>query len=424
MSGLRFCMVTTFYPPHSFGGDGVAVQALARALVRRGHHVTVICDEDAYRALAPSPVEAAPEDDGVTVHRLRSRVGPLSILMTQQSGRPVVHGARIRRLIAEGDFDVVHFHNVSLVGGPGILDAGSGIRLYTAHEHWLVCPTHVLWRHRREPCAGRECFRCALAHRRPPQAWRYTGFFERQLAHVDAFIAMSEFSRAKHAEFGFPRPMEVIPGFLADVERAPRGQTAPYFLFAGRLEPLKGLEDVIPIFDRVDDASLVIAGEGTHRAALERLAAGNPRIRFIGQQPRQRLAVLQRDAVAAIMSSRGFETFGLAVIEAFAQGTPVIARRVGPLPELVDSNGAGETFDTTEELETAIRRLLDEPGLRDAAGTRARAAFVARYREDVVLPQYLELVERVTWARGRAQVQVPFVASDLVAAVSPMGHRA
>ena len=52
MTPLRFCMVTTFYPPRSFGGDAVAVQSLSRALVRAGHEVTVICDDDAYRTLS------------------------------------------------------------------------------------------------------------------------------------------------------------------------------------------------------------------------------------------------------------------------------------------------------------------------------------------------------------------------------------
>src|ERR1700682_4580848 len=45
--GLRFCFITTFYPPYNFGGDGIAVQRLARALIRRGHCVTVIHDVDA-----------------------------------------------------------------------------------------------------------------------------------------------------------------------------------------------------------------------------------------------------------------------------------------------------------------------------------------------------------------------------------------
>ena len=55
MSGLSFCHLTTFYPPHNFGGDGIGVQRLARALVRRGHRVTVVHDTDAYHSLHPAP---------------------------------------------------------------------------------------------------------------------------------------------------------------------------------------------------------------------------------------------------------------------------------------------------------------------------------------------------------------------------------
>jgi hypothetical protein len=52
MAGLRFCSLTTFYPPFNFGGDGIDVQRTARALDARGHHVTVILDVDAYQWLS------------------------------------------------------------------------------------------------------------------------------------------------------------------------------------------------------------------------------------------------------------------------------------------------------------------------------------------------------------------------------------
>jgi len=134
------------------------------------------------------------------------------------------------------------------------MSMGRGVTLYMAHEHWLVCPTHVLWRHMREVCTGRECLRCVATYRRPPQLWRYTGYLERQAEHVDAFIAMSEFSRNKHREFGFPRDMDVVPYFLPDIGEAGEAGAAgeagspherPYFLFVGRLEKIKGLDDVI-----------------------------------------------------------------------------------------------------------------------------------------------------------------------------------
>ena len=153
MSGPRICFVTTFYPPLHFGGDGIAVQRLARALSAQGLDVTVVHDADAYRALAHRPAagRCAEEDRGVRVVTLRTRMPLLSTLLTHQTGRPVVNRRRLSDVLAPGAFDVIVFNNVSLVGGPALFAyGGHAAKIYLAHEHWLVCPTHVLWRHRRE----------------------------------------------------------------------------------------------------------------------------------------------------------------------------------------------------------------------------------------------------------------------------------
>ena len=399
MTPLRFCMVTTFYPPRSFGGDAVAVQSLARALVRAGHHVTVVCDDDAYRTLSGNHDPIPPEhDDGVVVHRFASRLGAIAVGLTQQTGRPLVHGAALRRLLDDGRFDVIHFHNLSLVGGPAALAYGRGVKLYTAHEHWLVCPTHVLWRHRTEPCPARQCTRCQLSYGRPPQLWRHTGLLEQRLDHVDAFIALSRFSRDKHREFGFPRDMEVLSGFMRDPgppqEGAARSAERPYFLYVGRLESIKGLEDVVDAFATFDAADLVIAGEGTERLGLVARAAGNPRVRFVGFRTGAELSQLYTNAQAVIASSRGFETFGLSVIEAFSRGVPVLARRMGSYLELVENTGAGETFIDVADLQAAMHRMLADPARRRAMSASAYAHFRASFSEDVVVPRYLALVDR------------------------------
>ncbi|MDB4882086.1 MAG: hypothetical protein JWL95_852 [Gemmatimonadetes bacterium] len=398
MTSRRICMVTTFYPPRSFGGDGIAVQALARALVRRGHHVTVICDDDAYRTLSGVESDAPAEvEDGVVVHRLRSRLGSVAVGLTQQTGHPIVHGRTIARILSRGAFDVIHYHNVSLVGGPGVLSYGRAVKLYTAHEHWLVCPTHVLWRYGKEPCPARECVRCQLSYHRPPQAWRHTGLLERHLPLIDAFIAVSHFSRAKHQEFGFSRPMEILPGFVRDPGPPSRtsssGGERPYFLFVGRIEKLKGLDDVVERFASFEDADLRIAGEGGERARLEQLAAGNSRVQFLGFQSGQSLARLYEGAVAVIASSRGFETFGMSVIEAYSNGVPVLARHFGSYLELVDGSGAGATFTDADELELRMRGMLDDTASRERMSARAYELFRTTYSEEAVLPQYLELVE-------------------------------
>jgi glycosyltransferase involved in cell wall biosynthesis len=392
-------MVTTFYPPRSFGGDAVAVQSLARALVRAGHHVTVVCDDDAYRALSGNDQPVPPEiDDGVVVHRFASPLGAIAVGLTQQTGRPIVHGATLRRILENGRFDVIHYHNLSLVGGPAALAFGQGVKLYTAHEHWLVCPTHVLWRYHTEPCPARQCTRCQISYGRPPQLWRHTNLLARNLDHVDAFIALSRFSRDKHREFGFPRDMEVLPGFMRDPGPPQDGAGAsaerPYFLFVGRLESIKGLEDVIDAFATFDAADLVVAGEGTERPGLVARAAGNARVRFVGFQSGARLSQLYSGAHAVIASSRGFETFGLSVIEAYSRGVPVLARRMGSYLELVENSGAGETYTNVAELQAAMHRMLADSARRRAMGAAAYSCFQTSYSEDIVVPQYLALVNR------------------------------
>jgi glycosyltransferase involved in cell wall biosynthesis len=413
MSGLRFCFLTTFYPPYHFGGDAIGVQRFARGLVKRGHHVTVVHDADAFEALDRRQIPPPPTpSDGVEVITLRSGLGAVSPLLTQQFGRPIANGRRLREILADGSFDVVNFHNVSLVGGPGLLSYGAdAVRLYMAHEHWLVCPTHVLWRHGRELCTSRECTKCVLSYRRPPQLWRSTGYLERQIQQMDAVIAMSEFSRDKHREFGFAREMEVLPYFLPDPETrampvaggdAPHPR--PFFLFAGRLERIKGLDGVIPVFRDYPDADLVIAGDGEHAPVLRELAQGMPNVRFLGRVPVDELSRYYQHAIALVVPSECYETFGIVLIEAFRQGTPVIARRLGPFPEILAQSGGGELFDTRDDLVAAMRRLHTDPSYRGKLAASGYRAYVERWSESAVIPQYLDIVRRAAARRGRASV--------------------
>lgn len=405
MKPLRFCHVTTFYPPHNFGGDGIGIQRLVRALARRGNPQTVIVDTDAYRMLSGRDPAPEPAEPNIEVIRLGSSSPKLSMLLVQQLGRPVRQAERLREILESERFDVINYHNVSLIGGPVVWSYGSAIKLDMAHEHWLVCPSHVLWRHNKELCTGRECFRCQLAFGRPPQLWRNTSLLEYHGQRVDAFIAMSEFSRAKHAEFGFPFDMQVLPYFLPDPpagagrprrDARARAHPRPFFFFVGRLEKIKGLDDVIPLFRDYADADLLIAGSGDYAEHLKQLAQGNQRVHFLGRVSNEDLARYYRDCEALIVPSICYETFGIILIEAWSHGAPVIARRLGPFPEIVEPAGGGELFSTPEELRGLMHRLQHEPGLRDRLADSGYSAFLSRWSEAAVIPRYLEIVERAT----------------------------
>jgi glycosyltransferase involved in cell wall biosynthesis len=227
---------------------------------------------------------------------------------------------------------------------------------------------------------------------------------------VDTFIAMSEFSRDKHREFGFSRDMEVVNYFLPDTDgthiamddASPHDR--PYFLFVGRLEKIKGLDDVIPVFREYTGADLVIAGDGEYAATLKQLAAGNPRVRFLGRIAPDALDRYYRHAIALIVPSVCYETFGIILIESMRQGTPVLARRIGPFPEIVSRSEGGLLFDGPGELVDAMQRLQSDPESRDQMARQGRAAFLKYWSESAVIPQFLEVVRRAAERTQRGDI--------------------
>jgi glycosyltransferase involved in cell wall biosynthesis len=401
---LRFCMMTTFYPPHNFGGDGIMVQRLARALVEKGHRVDVIHCLDAYRCLAGKQSNTTSEaDPTITVFPLKSPYGILSPLATHQIGMPLFKSARIRQILARG-YDVIHFHNITLIGGPGILPYGNAIKLYTIHDYWLLCPNHVMFRFNREVCTRRHCFFCSLVYKRPYPWWRLSSLMKKTVRHVDSFIAPSRFCRDMHHDRGLAIPIEHIPNFVPAGESVPfssqrgsddRESSEPYFLYAGRLEKLKGLQTIIPLFRKYGKARLIVAGTGSYASTLRKLAQGDDKIRFVGFQSQEHLSRLYRGAVALIVPSLCDEIFSNVVIESFRQGTPVLCRNSGGMPELIEASGAGFVYDTNEELMAAMERLRTEGTYRDALGRCGFRAYQREWTADAYLQRYFGLIARI-----------------------------
>lgn len=153
----------------------------------------------------------------------------------------------------------------------------------------------------------------------------------------------------------------------------------PVLLFAGRIQPLKGLTVAVAAFIELaathPDAMLLVVGgpsglDGEHelRAAQQLLdAAGlRSRVRFVPPQPHHMLSTYFRAADVCVVPSRS-ESFGLVALEAAACGTPVVAAAVGGLRTLVDHGRTGFLIDSRDPAEyaSAIAELLDSPALAE-----------------------------------------------------------
>ena len=194
-----------------------------------------------------------------------------------------------------------------------------------------------------------------------------------------------------------PHRVSVLPNPAPEVPALPprealRGELgldpgAAVLAFAGRLGPQKSLGTLLEALERVPEVVLVVAGDGPERTPLEQRArslALDDRVRFLGSVPRDVVLRLFRAADASVLPS-AWENFPHTVVEALAVGCPVLATRVGGVPEVVrdGENGLLVTPRDAAALASAIERLFADPALRATLAAAAPAS-VAGHTEEAV----------------------------------------
>lgn len=231
------------------------------------------------------------------------------------------------------------------------------------------------------------------------------------IAQSDGVTAVSNYLKRVTAEtFQFDH-IAVIPNFICAseyqrhpvpelrAELAPGGE--PLLVHVSNFRPVKRPVDCVEIFARVRrrgvEARLVMVGDGSERGHAEHRARclGLEKFcSFVGKQPR---IIDYLSACDVLLLPSEQESFGLAALEAMACEVPVVASRVGGIPEVVTDGETGylsEVGDVEKMGEDAARLLADEP-LRRRMAAAARSSAVSRYNTDLIIPQYIEFYERV-----------------------------
>ena len=241
------------------------------------------------------------------------------------------------------------------------------------------------------------------------------------LRNVAAVMTLSHHMAEELQRNGVPAErIRIVPPFVqpSPVVRAPRRpHDAAKLLFLGRLEPLKGVRQLLdalsPLAERLGrPVSLVIAGDGGERDALEAYAAslfafdGRIQVRFTGWQVQSGRARLLAEADALVVPSIWPEPFGLVGLEAAAAGVPAVAFAVGGIPEwlrdgengcLAPAEGARPAL-----LAEAIARCVGSPGdlARLSAGARTVAAQWTIDRHMAMLDGALSLAQELRVSRA------------------------
>jgi N-acetyl-alpha-D-glucosaminyl L-malate synthase BshA len=227
----------------------------------------------------------------------------------------------------------------------------------------------------------------------------------------DGVTAISHYLKEATRETFHFDEITVIPNFVCqtDYQRQPNAalkellspQGEPLLVHVSNFRPVKRPIDCVEILARVLNkgvkARLAMVGDGSERTNAEhkaRCLGIYQHCSFVGKQPRI-VDYLSVSDVLLLPSEQ--ESFGLAALEAMACEVPVIASRVGGIPEVVTDGETGflsNVGDVDKMADDAVRLLKDEK-LRRAMGQRARESAISRYRTDVVIPQYIDFYEKV-----------------------------
>jgi glycosyltransferase involved in cell wall biosynthesis len=340
--------------------------------------------------------------------------------------------ASLRALVRDTRPDLVYVLNFSSYLSPSILGAAraEGVPVVVRlSDFGLLCANNVFLRDGR-PCteclehgkwrgAVHRCCAGSLAASAATVLAMYSHDALGVYRHVDAFVAPAQFTRQKMIEGGFAaEKIHHIPTFVDTNRFRPRAageRDDGYVLYFGRIAPEMGLASLVEAQALLGPPvpPLLLAGrsEPAEEARLRARCAelGLTNVEFLGPRQGDDLVRLVQRARCTVLPSICFNNTPNAVYEAFACARPVVASRIGSLPEQVvhERNGLLFAPDDPADLARQLARLLADPARADELGAEGHRIVSDEYTGAVHARRLLALFDRLVGRRGEAAVAPP-----------------
>lgn len=383
---MRVLMVHNFY--QQAGGEDEVFRAEADLLRARGHSVATLTAEN----------------------------GPVHGLGALGAARDTLWSGEFRRTLGDALRQtrphVVHFHNTFFRVSPAAYhacrEAGVAV-VQTLHNYRLLCPAATFYRSGRvcEECLGKAvplpgirhgCYRQSHVQTAVVAgmlaAHRWLGTWHRS---VDAYIALTEFARAKFVAGGLPAEKIAVKPNFPTLDPGMGEGGGGYALFVGRLSAEKGVATLMAAWRRLRTAvPLYVAGDGPLASPMREFARGTDGCDWLGWQPKERVLALMKEAMFLVVPSECYEMGPLVIAEAYAAGLPVIGSRHGSLGALIDDQRTGLHVrpGDPDDLAAKVEWAMAHPQALAQMRKQARAEFEAKYTADRNHDALVEIYDR------------------------------
>lgn len=382
------------------GGEDAVVRDETEMLRQRGHSVEVL------------------EQDNDAIQGLSGKLTASASIFYSARSRD-----RMKQAIRKSQPEIVHIHNWFPMLSPSIVleaDAAATPVVQTLHNFRMLCANSMLFRDGVvcTDCVGKPLPLDGVLHgcyrgSRLGSAIVTAAYAFHRLAHtwdaVDLFIAVSGFQREILLQGGLPAEKVVVkPNFVVSDTWEAERKTEDFALFVGRLSPEKGIGTLLAAWDTGKiPLRLKIVGQGPMADQVRACAAGNAKVEYLGLQPSGRVYSEMAKARFLVFPSEWFEGLSRTVIEAFSQGTPVLAADLGAVSELVEEGITGYRFPpgNVASLVAAAQRFPEGESYRQMR-LSCRNLYLSRFTAAINYTRLIEIYAQAIAIRKMRQRSV------------------
>lgn len=375
------------------GGEDAVVRDEIELLKDHGHSVELL------------------EEDNDEIQGLRGKANATFSVFHSESAR-----RRMKRALNAFQPEVVHVHNWFPLLSPSIFraaDAWGAPVLQTLHNYRMLCANSLLYREGSvcTDCVGKSFPLDGIIHgcyrgSRAGSAIVTAAYAFHRLAHtwdaVDLFLAVSEFQRELLVRGGLPAEKVVVkPNFVGSENWRGERDREDFALFAGRLSPEKGVRTMLSAWDAGKiPLRLKILGDGPMAGEVRACAAKNARVVYLGLQTSEEVYRQMARARFLLFPSEWYEGLSRTVIEAFAQGTPVLAADLGVVRELVEEGVTGYRYPAGNADALAARALRFPAGEKyQQMSLNCRKLFLGKFTAEANYRLLIDIYNRAIMAR-------------------------